>query len=133
MGQDRDLPREGSGTLQLSSELEPTQASPELLRSLKERSFPSLARAALPGRALMPEGLVSWLRVSWPASPFPGPVAGLSLSPHALQCFQMADQLFFIRFISFISHFFNTFSVSLVSSQVTVDFEHCVKEDNSFY
>lgn len=81
----------------------------------------------------MPEGLVSWLRVSRPASPLPGPVARLRLSPQALRCFQMTNQLFFIGFISFISHFFNAFNVSLVSSQVTVDFEHCVEEDNSFY
>lgn len=60
-------------------------------------------------------------------------MAGLSLLPQALQFFQMTDQLFFIRFISFISGFFNAFNVSLVSSQITVDFEHCVEEDNSFY
>lgn len=65
--------------------------------------------------------------------PAQGLPAGLSLSPRASQCFQMANQLFFIRFISFISHFFNAFNVSLVSSQVTVDFQHCVEEDNSFY
>lgn len=68
-----------------------------------------------------------------PSQPQPGPRARLSLSPGAAQCFQVTNQLFFIRFISFISHFFNVFNVSLVSSQVTEDFEHCVEEDNSFY
>lgn len=54
-------------------------------------------------------------------------------SPAHTALLQAADQLPFIRFISFISHFFNAFDVSLVSSQVTVDFKHCVEEDNSFY
>lgn len=60
-------------------------------------------------------------------------LAGPQGSPARTALLQAADQLPFIRFISFISHFFNAFDVSLVSSQVTVDFEHCVEEDNSFY